>query len=120
MSQKFIYLFLFIFFNIFCFSQKEKQITKIDSLLKISDMYINIDFEKSLIFADKALIEAKKQNNSNGRAQADYYAAKSLIFFRQFEKGSQYIEKGLQEDALKKNIQLKALFLILQHTYYTF
>lgn len=111
-------LFLLLLFPIFCFSQQIDNMSTYNSLILQSDNYINVDFKKSLMFAEKALAEKEIENDSERRAQAYYYAAKSLVFFRNFEKSSQYIEKGLQEDALKTNIQLKALFLMLQSAYY--
>lgn len=119
MIQKFLLFFLFIFLHNICFSQQEKQITKTDSLLNLSDNYINIDYKKSLQYAEEALIIAKKENNSNNKVRAYYYAAKSLVFFRQFEKASQYIEKGLQENALKNDNLLKANYYTLQASYYS-
>ncbi|WP_312554701.1 hypothetical protein [Empedobacter brevis] len=110
---------LFVFHFALCFSQQKNGITKKDYFIDLSDQYINIDFEKSLTFAEKALVEAKKENNTYSKAEAYYYTAKSYVFFRDFEQSGYYIRKGLTEEAVEKDIHLKALFLMLEGTYYS-
>lgn len=110
---------LFLIFNIFCFSQQKREIISIDSLLSLSDSYINVDFIKSASFAEQALVKAKEINDSHRKAESYYYISKSLVFFRDFEKSSKYLEKGLQEDAVKNDILLQALFTDLQASYYS-
>lgn len=114
-----ILLVFFVFHFSLCFSQQKNEITKKDSFIDLSDQYINIDFGKSLTFAKKALVEAKKENDTYSKAQAYYYIAKSYVFFRNFEKGDYYIRKGFTEEAVEKDIHLKALFLMLEGTYYS-
>lgn len=109
------YLKLLFILSISCYSQQN---TKYYYYINLSDKYINVDFTKSLLFAQQALQEAEKENNSYAKAESYYYIAKSYIFFRNFEKGREYLDKGQSEKATKNDSQLRSLFLILEGAYY--
>lgn len=117
MIKKFLLLFI-LPFNLY-FAQQKDHTKEIDTLIDLADKNINVDFENTLIFATKALEKAKKENDSKRIAKAYYYIARSNIFFRRFDQSSKYLEKGLQESAVKNDILLKASFLTLQGSYYS-
>lgn len=67
----------------------------------------------------KALEIAIKKNNSNKKAESYYYIAKVYAFYRQFDESNFYLEKGLNEHGLKKDVLLYAKFLGLKADYYS-
>ncbi|TDX86719.1 LuxR C-terminal-related transcriptional regulator [Epilithonimonas xixisoli] len=110
-------LLLILFFNLH-FAQQRDSKKEIDSLINLADQNINVDFDKTLLFAEKALVKAKKEKDEERMAKAYYYAAKSLVFFRRFEESSRYLKEGLKISELKNDIILKSLFFSLQGSYY--
>lgn len=100
MSMKKILLFLVLYSNLY-FSQIRNK--EIDSLINLADQNINVDFDKTLFFAKKALVKARQENDTERIAKASYYAARSLVFFRRFEEGAPYIDEGLKTSAVNKN-----------------
>lgn len=114
-----LYPFLLFILGFNCFSQKKNAIFEIDSLLTLSDHYINKDFGKSLGFAEKALSKAQKLNDSQRKFESYYYIVRSLVFFRDFQKSSKYIDLGLQDNEVKKDPFLHAQFLTLNGVYYS-
>lgn len=118
MIKKIFFPILFILgFN--CFSQKGTLSVEIDSLLTLSDNYVNKDFEKSLWFAEKALGKAEEANDSRRKIESCYYIARSQVFFRNFEKSSKYIDLAFQSDIVMNDRLLQAKFLALQAGYYS-
>ncbi|PWN67666.1 hypothetical protein C1638_003485 [Chryseobacterium oncorhynchi] len=118
--KQIILLFLFLIQGCHLYFCQNHNLSKeIDKLVSLSDDYIYVDFGKSSEFSKKALKIAIQEGDSEKRAIAYYYIVRSLVFFRKFEECSLYLEKGLQEEALQKNILLKASFLSLQALYYS-
>ena len=107
------------FCSLFSFSQHDKELESFEQLINSADNSINVDFNKCLLFAEKAILKAEIEEDSEKRAKAYYYAAKSNVFYRNFEESSRYLEMGLREDAVKNNPLLKSLFLSLQASYYS-
>ncbi|NML70821.1 hypothetical protein HHL23_13595 [Chryseobacterium sp. RP-3-3] len=118
MSIKKLLLFLVLSSNLY-FSQNREKIQEIDSLINLADQNIDVDFDKTLLFAEKAITKAKKENDPERITKAYFYAAKSLVFFRRLEKSTQYIEEGLRVNALTNDVLLKSLFLSLKGSYYS-
>lgn len=115
-------IFLFIFFIQSChfFScQDLNRASEMDQWLSLSDDYMYVDFGKMRQFSEKALKAAVEEKDSERKAMSYYYMTRSLVFFRNFDEGAEYLEKGLQEKALQKNKVLKAAFLNLQAVYYS-
>ncbi|MDN3692454.1 hypothetical protein QWZ06_09300 [Chryseobacterium tructae] len=113
------YFLIFWVLSELLYSQQNQKELDVNLLLKRSDSYIYVDFEKSLKLSKTALAKAEKLNNSQKRSESYLYVAKSLIFFRRFDECFPYLEKGIQEKASQKDIILKASFLSLQASYYS-
>ncbi|AQX12726.1 hypothetical protein BAX94_01195 [Elizabethkingia meningoseptica] len=95
-----------------------KEEANIDQLLDLSDSFMLRDYKKSLAYARKAGLLAEQEESSEKRAETYYYIARNLIFFRELKEAYSYIEKGMREESVKKNIRYKALFGELTATYY--
>lgn len=99
-------------------SSSYTKITEADKLLQLSDAYFYKDTSKSMMYAQKARLIAEEIDDSKRKVESYYYIARGLFFFRQLEEGYLYIEKGMNEEVVKKDVFYKALFINLKAIYH--
>ncbi|OPC54715.1 hypothetical protein BAY06_13460 [Elizabethkingia anophelis] len=99
-------------------SSSYTKITEADKLLQFSDAYFYKDTSKSMMYAQKARLIAEEIDDSKRKVESYYYIARGLFFFRQLEEGYLYIEKGMNEEVVKKDVFYKALFINLKAIYH--
>ena len=99
-------------------SSSYTKITEADKLLQLSDAYFYKNTSKSMMYAQKARLIAEEIDDSKRKVESYYYIARGLFFFRQLEEGYLYIEKGMNEEVVKKDVFYKALFINLKAIYH--
>nr|WP_314491770.1 hypothetical protein [uncultured Chryseobacterium sp.] len=117
MLQRNVLKIIFIFFFLTSCSSRENK--EIFILLQKADDNIYIDFDKTIHSAEVAAYKAESIDDSEKKAEAYFYLAKGLIFYRKFDQAHIFIKKGISEKSLKTNYILNALFLDLQSNYYS-
>lgn len=105
-----VFVYLCFFFSTNALYSQQKELASIDSLLQKSDDYVGIDDLASLEYAKKASLIAEKTDYSEKKAITYLYIAKCLHFLGSYKESFNYIEKGLKEKAIKKNMLLYAQF----------
>lgn len=112
-------LFLLLLIPIFYFSATAKSNNQIDFFIKLSDQYNYKDHLKSFIYAKKACLLADQSGTSRQKAEAYYYMAKNLIFAGRNNDCYTFIKKGMNEEAVKNDQFLLALYKELTSNYYS-
>ncbi|WP_314242959.1 hypothetical protein [Empedobacter tilapiae] len=109
-----------ILINQFVFANAKKiSNNEIDSLLQLANNYVVIDYNKMFYEAKKAVLLSEKSNNISRKIESYNMISKALIALNHLEEASYYIDKGLEEEHVKNNHKLKAIFLSTQATYYS-
>lgn len=101
-----------------CISKDEHN-TTIDDLLIRADRSIDDSPLSSLEYAKQAIIIAEGRKDSERKAEAYFYIARSLNILEEYEKSYPYIDKGLAESLINKNKILKANLLHLKSHHYS-
>lgn len=89
-------------------SPQNKQIQEIDKLIDSCENHQGTDDLKLLEHAKRASLIAEQVGNSEKKAIAYFYISKYLNYIGMHKESLAYADKGLNEDAAKKNIILKA------------
>ncbi|MGU3374684.1 tetratricopeptide repeat protein [Chryseobacterium sp. M5A1_1a] len=109
----------FILLFVFNCSTASKPENSIENLIDLSDQYSHKDYLRSFIYAKKACILADKNGTSREKAMAYYYMARNLIFAGRNNDCYLFIKKGMNEDAVKNDKFLLALYKELTSNYYS-
>ncbi len=117
--MKFRSFILLLIIPIFYFPFSRNVNNNIDILIKLSDDFSYRDPLKSYMYSKKACLLADKSGTSKQKADAYYYMARNMIFMGQYRASYAFIKKGKNEEAVKNDSFLMALFTELTSIYYS-